>query len=63
MSDLDPLFPRHANSGPAPEVTPDEDAQWALLARACWECGAIRPADDDDGGNEWFCAHCREVYP
>ena len=24
MSDLDPLFPRHANSGPAPEVTPPE---------------------------------------
>lgn len=22
MSDLDPLFPRHGNSGPAPEVTP-----------------------------------------
>ena len=22
MTDLDPLFPRHGNSGPAPEVTP-----------------------------------------
>lgn len=30
MSDLDPLFPRHGNSGPAPEVTPpvDMNALW-----------------------------------
>lgn len=32
MSDLDPLFPRHGNSGPAPEVTPPEKTLGELLA-------------------------------
>lgn len=36
----DPLYPRHANSGPAPEVTPPE--------RRCWICGRHRPAPNRD---------------
>lgn len=68
MSD-ETYFPRHSSAPTeALEVKPPETpprfapATWADFARSCWECGRERKSLHD-GGNEWFCAHCREVYP
>ena len=52
MSDLDPLFPRHANSGPAPEVTPPNGRTCAhqfddRIGGSCLICG-IRPGFHDE---------------
>jgi hypothetical protein len=57
------LYPKHG-CGPVPETTPPESLPeaWARFAAACWECGRERKSPHD-GGNEWFCAHCREAYP